>query len=52
MEGKASTVANLSKEVDEEDYSVNKVGVYNFRYPVKPPPFYISIKIMDNITHC
>jgi hypothetical protein len=35
MEGKAFIVPNLSKEVDEEDYYVNKVGVHNFRYPVK-----------------
>jgi hypothetical protein len=48
MEGKASVVANLS----EEDSSVNKVGVHNFIYPVKNPPFYISIKIMDKISHC
>jgi hypothetical protein len=51
MEGKDSIVDNLSKEVNEEDSSVNKVGVHNFRYPVKNPPFYISIKIMDNIAH-
>jgi hypothetical protein len=38
MEGKAFVVANLSEEVDEEDSSVNKVGVHNFRYPVNPPP--------------
>jgi hypothetical protein len=49
MEGKSSVVANLSEEVDEEDSSVNKVGVHNFRYPVKNPPFYISVKIMDKI---
>ena len=46
------TVAYLSEEVDEEDSSVNKVGVHKFRYPVKNPPFYISIKIMDKIAHC
>jgi hypothetical protein len=51
MEGKAFVVANLSEEVDEDDSSVNKVGVHNFRYPVKNPPFYISVKIMDNIAH-
>jgi hypothetical protein len=39
MEGKASVVANLSEEVDEEDSLVNKVGVHHFRYPVKPPLF-------------
>jgi hypothetical protein len=39
MEGKASIVANLSEEINEEDSSVNKVGVDNFRYPVKNPPF-------------
>jgi hypothetical protein len=38
MEGKYSVVANLSEEVDEEDSSVNKVGVHNFRYPVKKNP--------------
>ena len=51
MEGKASVVANLSREVNEEDSSVNKVGVHNFIYPVKNPPFYISVKIMDMISH-
>jgi hypothetical protein len=39
MEGKAFIVANLSEEVNEEDSSVNKVGVRNFRYPVKKSPF-------------
>ena len=38
-EGKDSIVANLSKEVNEDDSSVNKVGVHNFRYPVKKSPF-------------
>jgi hypothetical protein len=52
MEGKSSVVPNLSEEVDEEDLSINKVGVHNFRYPVKNPPFYISVKIMDKIAHC
>jgi hypothetical protein len=39
MEGKAFIVANLFKEVKEEDSSVNKVGVHNFRYPIKKSPF-------------
>ena len=39
MEGKDYAVANLSEEVNEEDSSVNKVGVHNFRYPVKKSPF-------------
>jgi hypothetical protein len=39
MEGKASVVANISEEVDEEDYSVNKVGAHNFRYPIKKKLF-------------
>jgi hypothetical protein len=47
MEGKAYVVANIS----EEDSSINKVGVHNFRYLVKKPPFYIFVKIMDNISH-
>jgi hypothetical protein len=51
MEGKAYVVANLSKEVYEEDSYVNKVGAHRFRYPVKNRPFYISINIMDNIFH-
>jgi hypothetical protein len=38
MEGKAFVVANLSEEVNEEDSSVNKVGVHKFRYNVNPPP--------------
>jgi hypothetical protein len=52
MEGKASVVANLFEEVDEEDSSVNKVGVHNFRYPVKKNLFYIFVNIMDKIAHC
>jgi hypothetical protein len=52
MEGKASIVANLSKEVNKEDSSVNKVGVHKFRYLVKNPPFSISVRIMDKISHC
>jgi hypothetical protein len=52
MEEKSSVVANLSEEVNEEDSSVNKVGVHNFKYPVKNPPFCISVKIMDKISHC
>jgi ribonuclease HI len=52
MEGKSYVVSNISEEISEEDYSMNKVGVHNFRYPVKNPPFYISVKIMDKITHC
>jgi hypothetical protein len=48
MEGKSSTMSNLS----EEDSTVNKIGVNNFRHPVKNPPFFIYIKIMDKIAHC
>jgi hypothetical protein len=40
MEGKASTIANLSEEVKEEDSSVNKVGVNSFRHPVKKSPIF------------
>jgi hypothetical protein len=39
MEGKYFVVSNLSKEANEEDSSVNKVGVYKFRYPGKKSPF-------------
>jgi hypothetical protein len=52
MEGKSFVVANFSEEVNEEDSSVNKVGVHNFRYPIKNTPFYISVKVMDKIAHC
>jgi hypothetical protein len=52
MEGKASIVANLSEEVDEEDSHVNKVGVHNFRHPIKKNPFYIFVNIMYKIAHC
>jgi hypothetical protein len=52
MEGKDSIVGNLSEEVNEEDSSLNKVGVHNFRYPVKNLHFYISVKITGKITHC
>jgi hypothetical protein len=43
MEGKYYVVANLSKEVDEEDLSINKVGVHNFRNPIKIPQFILSV---------
>ena len=39
MEEKDFVVANLSEEVNEEDLYVNKVGVHNFRYPIKKSPF-------------
>ena len=52
MEGKYSIVSNLSEEVDEEDLFVNKVGVHNFIHPIKNPPFYIYVNIMDKISHC
>ena len=39
MEGKDFVVANISKEVNEEDSSVNKVGVHNYRYPIKKKTF-------------
>jgi ribonuclease HI len=52
MEGNISTISNLFEESKEEDSTVNKIGVNNFRNPVKNPPFYISVKIMDKIAHC
>jgi hypothetical protein len=52
MEGKFSTISNLFEDSKEEDSTVNKIGVNNFRNPVKNPPFYISVKIMDKIAHC
>jgi hypothetical protein len=39
MEGKSSIVANLFEELDEEDSSVNKVGVHKFRYLEKKTHF-------------
>jgi len=52
MEGKISTITNLFEESKEEDSTVNKICVNNFRNPVKNTPFYISLKIMDKIAHC
>jgi hypothetical protein len=52
MEEKDSIIANLFEEIYEYDSFVNKVGVHKFRHPVKNSPFYISVKIMDNISHC
>jgi hypothetical protein len=52
LEGKDFVVSNLSEEVNEEDSSINNVGVHNFRYLVKNTPFYIFVNIMDKITHC
>jgi hypothetical protein len=52
MEGNISTIANLFVESKEEDSMINKIGVNNFRNPIKNTPFYISVKIMDKIAHC
>jgi hypothetical protein len=52
MEVKTSTIANIFEEEKEEDPIVNKIGVNNFRHLVKNPPFFIFVKIMDNIAHC
>jgi hypothetical protein len=52
MESKFSTIANLFEESKEEDSTINKIDVNNFRNPVKNAHFYISIKIMDKISHC
>ena len=52
MEGKISTTTNLFEESKEDDLTINKIGVNNFRNPVKNPPFYTSVKIMDKIAHC
>ena len=52
MEGKAFTVSSLTKEQNEEEMYINKLNVYNPRNYVKNPPFYVSVKIMDKITHC
>jgi hypothetical protein len=52
MEGKTSPVASISEELGEDEPHVNRIGVNNFRNPVKNPPFYISVKIMDRIAHC
>ena len=35
MEGKDYIIANISKDVEEEDSSINKIGVHNIRYPIK-----------------
>jgi hypothetical protein len=43
MEGKASDVANIFVEVNKEDSFVNKVGVHNFRYPVKKKNLFIFL---------
>jgi hypothetical protein len=39
MEGKYSIVSHFSKEVDEHDSIVNKVGVHKFRHPIKNSHF-------------
>jgi hypothetical protein len=53
MEGKISTITNLFEETKEEDSTINKIGVNNFRNHVKKKkPFYISVKIMNKIVHC
>jgi len=39
MEGKISIIDNLFEESKEEDSTVNKIGVNNFRNPVKKTLF-------------
>jgi ribonuclease HI len=51
MEGNISTIDNIFEESKEEDSTVNRIGVNNFRNRIKKNPFYISIKIMEKITH-
>jgi hypothetical protein len=51
MEVKINTISNLFEESKEKDSTVNRIGVNNFRNPIKNPPFYISVKIMDIIAH-
>jgi hypothetical protein len=36
----------------EENSTVNRIGVNNFRNPINKNHFYISVKIMDKIAHC
>jgi ribonuclease HI len=52
MEGKTSNIANLTKDYNEEESYVNRIGVNNFRRSVNYPPFYISVNILDKIAHC
>jgi hypothetical protein len=52
MEGKISTVANLTENPEGDDSNVNRICVNNFRNLVKKNPFYISVKIMDKTNHC
>jgi len=51
MEGKNSTIAGLFEESNKEELYIQKVVVYSPRSYVKNPPFYVSVKIMDNISH-
>jgi hypothetical protein len=52
MEGKTSNISNLTEDYDEEESHVNRIGVNNFKVSVNYPPFYISINILDKISHC
>jgi len=52
MKGNTSTIASLYEESSEEGMYINKVGAYNPMSYVKNPPFYVSIKTIDKITHC
>jgi hypothetical protein len=52
MEGKISTVANLTENLEGDYSNVNKIGVNNFKNHVKYPPFYVFVNIMDKIAHC
>jgi len=51
MEGKSSLVASTNEELGEDEPHVNRIGVNNFRIPVKNYPFCMFVNIMDMIAH-
>jgi len=51
MEGKTSIIVSLFEEPSEEGMYLNKVGVYITKSYAKNSLLYVSIKIMEKITH-
>jgi len=48
---KTFTISSLIENEYEEELHVNKLVVHKPRNPVKNPPFYVSMKIMDKLAH-
>jgi hypothetical protein len=42
---------NVVTLFNEEYYDPEVMATISYRYPIKNPPFYVTMKIMDKIAH-